>query len=87
MPFSAKYLSAPGCQGMPALADLLVLDLDVERLLVDLAEVLALLEHGLGELVGQILGEVLDHGHDVPDGGDLVVLVLVGIGALRDDAP
>src|SRR5262245_38335770 len=63
---------------------LLVLDLDVERLLVDLGEVVTLLEHDLGEVVGQVVRGVLAHRHDVPGGRDFVLLVLVRIGALGD---
>jgi len=58
MPFSAKYLRAAGCQGDARVHGLFwFLDLDVERFLVDLAQIFGLLKHQLGELVGEGLRE------------------------------
>ena len=84
MPFSLKYFSAPGCHGNAGAVRGLPFRLDVERLLVHQREVVPLLQHGLGELVGEIVGHAGVHRHDVPDGVVLGVLVhaLVGGGGI-----
>src|SRR4029079_4566867 len=80
-----EVLQGTRMPGNPRILRLLVLDLDVESFFVNQSEIRTFLEHGLGQLVGQIRGKIVSDGHDVPHAGNFVFFVLIGIGTLGND--
>ena len=84
-PFSVKYFTAPGCHGIGEFFVHLVGELDGLGLAVHGDQIVAVLDEGLDDVVGDLVRHAGVGDQDVLHRRDLVVLVLARIGLGRDD--